>query len=97
MDVDDGSASIELLHHGIEAGISEPAIAIARHEHDAVCMELIEGVFDLAQSAIDVRKRERGEEPESLGMNSVQSRSERPHSLQQGWPAERGESACVLS
>ena len=69
MDVDDGSASLQLLHHRIEGGIAEPAIAIARHEHDPVRVELIESVFDLAQSAFDVGKGECGEEAKPFRMS----------------------------
>lgn len=57
MDIDDGGAAIQFLHHGIEAGISEPPIAITRHEHDAVGVELVERVFDLTQAAFNVGQR----------------------------------------
>src|SRR5688572_23224684 len=69
MDIDDGSAAIQFLHHGIEAGISEPPIAITRHEHDAVGVELVERVFDLTQAAFDVGQRKCSEETESFRMS----------------------------
>src|SRR5690242_1189874 len=75
MRIDDGLAPVELFQHRPESAIAEPAIAIARHEADAVRLKGIERVFDLAQAPFGIRVRNSGEETEAPGMLAHEPRA----------------------
>src|SRR5262249_9751997 len=74
MRVNDGITPVEFLENRIERGIAEPLVAIAGEQPDAVRLERIEGVLDLAEAGIDVGQRTRSEYPESPRMVRRQSR-----------------------
>ena len=51
MGEDDRLAPIELVHHRRKGGIAEPFVAVAREQPDAVGLERVERIVDLAQAA----------------------------------------------
>ena len=61
-------AAVQLLHHRLEGGIAQPFVAIAGEQDDAVGLERVEAVLDLAQAAFDVGQRQRREHAEAAGM-----------------------------
>ena len=61
-------AAVQFLHHRLEGGIAQPFVAIAGEQDDAVGLEHVEAVFDLAQAAFDVGQRQRREHAEAAGM-----------------------------
>ena len=63
-----GAAAIELGHDRLERRIAQPLVAIAGEQRDAVRLELVEPVFDLAQARLDMRQRHRHERPEPTRM-----------------------------
>ena len=65
MGVDHGLAPVELGHHRLERGIAEPLVAVAREQADAVGLERIESIFDLAQARFNIRERQRCEHAEA--------------------------------
>ena len=68
MHVDHRLAAVELGEHRGKGGVSEPLVAIARHQPDAVGLEHIEGIFDLLEAAFGVGQRQRGEQAEAPGV-----------------------------
>src|SRR5262249_34533951 len=63
-----GLASIQLLHHRLECGVAEELPLVIGHHADAVHLEGIERVLNLAQGTADVRKRHGREHPEPARM-----------------------------
>ena len=61
-------AAVQFLHHRLEGGIAQPFVAIAGEQHDAVGLERVEAVFELAQAGFDVGQRQRREHAEAAGM-----------------------------
>ena len=74
MRIDDGLAPVEFLEYRREHRITEPLVAVACEQCDAVGLEHIEAVLDLAQAAVDVRHRQCGEYAEAAGVISNQTR-----------------------
>ena len=68
MHVDHRLAAVEAGEHRGKGGVSEPLVAIARHQPDAVGLEHIEGIFDLLEAAFGVGQRQRGEQAEAPGV-----------------------------
>src|SRR6185437_3853645 len=68
MGIDKGFAAMELLEQREVMRIAEPPIAHIGHERDAVGLQRIERVFRLAQAALDIEDRHRGEKPETAAM-----------------------------
>ena len=65
-------AAVELFHHRVEGRVSEPFVAVARHQADAVGAQRVEGVADFLQAAVDVGQRERSEDAEAARMIACQ-------------------------
>ena len=65
MRVHDRAPAIELLHHRRESRVAEPLVTVAREQRDAVSLERVERVRDLAQRALDVRHRHHREHAET--------------------------------
>ncbi len=65
MEIRHGLAAIELLEDRDEERVAGPGISVAGHEPDAVGLEHVERVFDLAQRALDIGHGHRGEEAEA--------------------------------
>src|SRR5260370_33453430 len=63
-----GLAAVEFLVHGREDGIAGPFVAIAGPQADAVRLERVERVFNLAQTAIRVGQWQRGKMSEAPGV-----------------------------
>ena len=74
MGVDDSIAPVEFLEDRVERGIAQPFVAVACEQADAVRLERIEAVFDLAEAGVNVRKRQCGEYTETARMIRGQSR-----------------------
>ena len=53
MRIDQRLAAVEFLHDRQEQGVAEPFVAVARHQGDAVGLQRIERIFDLALGGID--------------------------------------------
>ena len=67
MRIDHGFAAVQLLEDRKEVGISQEFPAVARPEVDAVGLERLERILDLAKGALDIGKRDRGERPKRPG------------------------------
>ncbi len=61
-------AAVQFLHHRLEGGIAQPFVAVAGEQDDAVGLEHVEAIFELAQAAFDVGQRQRREHAEAAGM-----------------------------
>ena len=61
MEIHHGLAPVELVEHLLEGVVAGILVHVVRRQRDAVGVERIEGIFDLAQAALDVRQRQRGE------------------------------------
>ena len=68
MGVDGGVAAVELLPDRIEERVTKPLVAVVRQHADAVDVERVEGVADLLQRLVDMRKRQRREDAEPSRM-----------------------------
>ena len=68
MHIDHRLAAVELFVDRCEGRIAEIFGAIAREQSDAVSLERVERVFDLLEAAVDVRRRNHGEQAEAAGM-----------------------------
>ena len=73
VNVDDGAAAIELVEHRRKDLVAQPLVAVAREETYAIDLQGIEGVFDLAKAAVDVRQRQHRKEPESALVRAHQA------------------------
>src|SRR6516165_10662838 len=63
-------ASIQLLHHRLECGVAEELPLVIGHQADALHLEGIERVLDLANGTVNIRKRHGREHPEPARMVS---------------------------
>src|ERR1700730_2140702 len=70
MRIDDGLAAVELFVYGREDRIAGPLIAVTRPQADAVGLERVEGIFDLAQTSVCVGQRDRRKMSETPGIIS---------------------------
>ena len=70
MDEDPCFAPVELRHDGLEALVPEIDVAEVGEQDDAVGVERVEGVGDLAPRGLHIGQRERREETESLRMRA---------------------------
>src|SRR5215472_9317726 len=61
-------ASIQLLHHRLECGVAEELPLVIGHQADALHLEGIERVLDLAKGTVNIRERHGREHPEAAGM-----------------------------
>ena len=61
-------AWVQLLHHRLECGVAEEFSLVIGHHADAVHLEAIERVLDLAQGTVNVWKRYGREHPEPARM-----------------------------
>ena len=68
MGVDQRLAAIEFLHDRQEQRIAKPLVAIARHQGDAVGLQRVERVGQLAQAAFGIGERQHREIAEPSGM-----------------------------
>src|SRR4051812_29561962 len=68
MDVDYRLAPVEFLVDRRKGGIAEVLVLITGQQPDAVCLESIEGILDLPETAVYVRWRNDGKETEAAGM-----------------------------
>lgn len=62
MRVDHRLAAIKLLPDGGERRVPQPAVSVVGHHADAIGLERVERVRDLAQAAFDVGQRQGGEQ-----------------------------------
>src|SRR6202789_488943 len=53
----DGLASLQFLHDGVEGGVAEPLVVIAREQSHSIRLQYIERVLDFAKAAVRVGKR----------------------------------------
>ena len=77
--IDHGLTPIELLEHRHEGLVAEIFVAVAGVQADAVGLEHVERIFDLAQRAFGIGQRNGGEQPKRPGLSL---RSCAPYSLQ---------------
>jgi len=76
MHEDDGGASLQLVEDRIEPSIAEIDASVICEQDDPVGSEQVEGPRELVERAGDIRERERGEEPEAIGVVTHELRSE---------------------
>src|SRR5215471_21452948 len=68
MRIHHGLASIQLLRHRLECGVAEELTLVIGHQADALHLEVIERVLDLAKGTVNIRKRHGREHPEPARM-----------------------------
>ena len=68
VEIDHGLAPVELVEHLREGFVAGILVHVVRRQRDAVGVELIEGIFDLAQAALDVGQRQRREMTEAASV-----------------------------
>ncbi len=76
MGVNHRLAPVELLEHRHEGRIAEIFAAVAGEQADAVGLEHVERVLDLAQAAFGIGQRNGGEQAEAAGMIAAQLRAD---------------------
>ena len=54
MEIDDRFAPVELVEDRRIGGIARPGLAVAGQQADAVELQHVERIFDLAQAALDI-------------------------------------------
>ena len=64
MEIDHCLAAIELVEDGLKAHVPQPTIAVARHQANAVGLQRVEGVLDLAKARLGIPHRECCEQAE---------------------------------
>src|ERR1700674_1383452 len=74
MCINHSPAPVEFLENRSEKRIAEPFVAVAREHANALGLEYIEAVLDLAQAAFDIRQRQRDEDAEAARMIRSQAR-----------------------
>jgi hypothetical protein len=67
-EIDHSLAPVQFLKHRRKAGIAGIFAVVIREQADAVGLQLVERVGDLAQAALDIRERQACEQPEAAGM-----------------------------
>src|SRR5882672_3137933 len=72
MRIDNGLAPVELFVYGRENRVAGPLIAVTRPQADAVGLERIECIFDLAQTSFCVGQRDRRKVSKAPGIVSDQ-------------------------
>ncbi len=70
MEVGDRLAPVQFGKHRREHRVARPLVAVARHEADAVRLEHVQRVLDLAQGAFHVRHRHGREQAEAPRMRA---------------------------
>jgi hypothetical protein len=68
MHKDHGLSPVEFFENGSKGGIAEPFVAIARQQGDAVGLQRVERILDLAQRAFGVRQGNCGKQAEPAGV-----------------------------
>jgi len=63
-------------HDRCEGGIAEEFAFIVGHHADAVGLQRVERVFDLAKRALDIRQRHRAEQAEAARILGDEARAE---------------------
>src|ERR1700677_424087 len=53
----DGLPSIQFLHDGVEGGVTEPLVVIAREQSHSIRLQYIERVLDFATAAVRIGER----------------------------------------
>ena len=76
VDEDGGVPPVELLKDPVERCVTEIGAVVIRLESNSGGSEGVEGVGDLGQGAVDVGKRNRGEESKFLGPPFAEIRGE---------------------
>src|SRR5580692_7374584 len=61
MDKDDRLPTVEFVEHWLECVIPGPRVVVPRHQAEAIRLQRIQSVFDFAEAAVDIRKRQRCE------------------------------------
>lgn len=67
MNEHDGPAPLQLVEQRSEPRVTEVAAASVAEQHDAVQPEVVEGVGQFGQRAVDVGQRQAGEAAEPVG------------------------------
>ena len=65
MRIDDGATTIQLVEHRPQPNVTQPHVAVAREKADAIRLQRVERILDLAQAGVDVRQRQDRKEPEA--------------------------------
>ena len=63
----DGPASLQLVEQRSEARVAQVGAAGVAEQHDAIQPEVVEGVGQFGERAVDVRQRQAGEAAEPVG------------------------------
>ena len=65
MEIDRCLAAVQLLENRREFLVARIDVAVARRDAHAVGLQLVEGIFDFLQRAVDIEHRQEGEEAEA--------------------------------
>src|SRR4051794_24376900 len=68
MDVDHRLAPVEFLIDRRKGGVAEILVLVTGQQPDAVCLEGVEGILDLPETAVHVWRRNHGKETKAAGM-----------------------------